>query len=61
MLDQRKGVKRLCRYRRWVKKAVVCVCGESWGVERRVAKGVNEPGPERSGGVQLAEVTKQDK
>lgn len=29
--------------------------------ERRAVKGVNKPGPERSGGVQLAEVTKQDK
>ena len=39
----------------------VCVWRKLGGVERRVAKGVNEPGPERSGGVQLAEVTKQDK
>ena len=45
-----------------VAEELVVFVWENCGVERRAGKGVNnKPGPERSGGVQLAEITKQGK
>ena len=54
-------VKTWCRNRLWL-KSWWYLFGKNCGVERRAGKGVNnKPGPERSGGVQLAELTKQGK
>ena len=54
MLDRSEGVKS-----DWAVAERVVVFVEKEGVERRAAKGVNKAGPERSGGVQLAETRKQ--